>query len=65
MPRQGPFVAVHVDDFLSAADSADENNRFKALLLTKWEIAELGDARFCLGIVIDWDRGVWPWCSKP
>jgi hypothetical protein len=50
------LVAVHVDDFLSAADSADENGRFKALLKTKWEIADLGEARFCLGIAIEWDR---------
>ena len=49
------LVAVHVDDFLSVANSPGANEEFKAQLESEWMIAE-GDAEFCLGIEIERDR---------
>lgn len=46
------LVAVHVDDMLCAASEAWANTLFKDQLRTKWEISDLGEVRFCLGIGI-------------
>ena len=49
------LVAVHVDDYLSVVNSKEANNEFKAQLELEWTISE-GEADFCLGIEIEWDR---------
>jgi hypothetical protein len=48
--------AVHVDDYLSIADSKGENERFKDQMRKVWTISELGTARFIMGIAISWDK---------
>ncbi|TFY55680.1 hypothetical protein EVJ58_g8092 [Rhodofomes roseus] len=50
------LTGVHVDDFLLTSSTAVAKEEFKAELRRKWAIAELGDARFCIGIQIDRDR---------
>jgi hypothetical protein len=50
------IFSVHIDDIFSAASSAAENDRFAALLKSKWEISELGPAKFALGIAFLHDR---------
>jgi hypothetical protein len=53
----GTTVAViHVDDFLSASSSKEENESFKSQMRLKWEISDIGDARFCVGIAIKRNR---------
>ena len=49
------LVAVHVDDFLSVANSREANDAFKAQLESEWTITE-EDAEFCLEIEIERDR---------
>jgi transposase InsO family protein len=49
------IFAVHVDDIVTAASSAEENARFKTELRSKWEISDLGAAKFALGIAISRD----------
>jgi hypothetical protein len=46
---------VHVDDIISAASTSSENNRFKAELKERWDISDLGPAKFALGIAISRD----------
>jgi hypothetical protein len=46
------MFAVHVDDIISAASSPEENKRFKEELRSKWEISDLGPAKFVLGIAM-------------
>ena len=50
------IFAVHVDDIISVLTSHDENNSFKAELCSHWDISDLGDAKFALGIAISHDR---------
>ena len=50
------IFAVHVDDIISIASSAEENNRFKSDLDAKWKISDLGEAKFALGIAMTRDR---------
>jgi hypothetical protein len=50
------IFSVHIDDIFSAASSAAENDRFAALLKSKWEISKLGPAKFTLGITFSCDR---------
>jgi hypothetical protein len=50
------IAAVHVDDYLSIADSPRENERFKDQMRKVWTISELGTARFIVGIAVTWDR---------
>ena len=47
------IFAIHVDDIFSIAHPPEENNRFKALLRSRWEISDLGPAKFALGIAIE------------
>jgi hypothetical protein len=58
--RQTPtgtiIFAVHVDDIISAASSPEENERFKASLKSKWDISDLGAAKYALGIALSRDR---------
>lgn len=49
------LTGIHVDDFLTAASSIQEVTKFKAKLRTIWEISDLGEARFCVGIAIERD----------
>jgi hypothetical protein len=49
------IFAVHVDDIISIASSAEENNRFKSDLDAKWKISDLGEAKFALGIAMTRD----------
>jgi len=46
------IFAVHVDDIISIASNPSENESFKALLKGKWDISDLGPAKFALGIAI-------------
>jgi Reverse transcriptase (RNA-dependent DNA polymerase) len=50
------IFAVHVDDIISAASSATENDIFKQLLRQQWEISDLGPTKYALGISINHDR---------
>lgn len=50
------ITVVHVDDYLSAASSKEENETFKEQMRTRWTISDLGEAKFCLGIAISRDR---------
>ena len=50
------IFGVHVDDIYSIADPPKENACFKAELHSKWEISDLGDIKFTLGIAIERDR---------
>jgi hypothetical protein len=50
------LIAVHVDDFFTVSSSKQALTEFKTELRTKWQVAELGDAHFCLGIAIERDR---------
>jgi hypothetical protein len=50
------IFSVHVDDIFSAASSPAENDRFAALLKSRWEISELGPAKFALGIAFSRNR---------
>ncbi len=49
------IFALHVDNIIVASSSADETERFKAELRSQWEIADLGPAKFALGIGITRD----------
>ena len=49
------IFAVHVDDIISIASNPDENEVFKSLLKDKWDITDLGPAKFALGIAISRD----------
>jgi hypothetical protein len=58
--RQSPsgtiLTGIHVDDFICIASDAAENARFKLQLKEAWQIADLGEAKFCIGIMIERDR---------
>ena len=49
------IFAVHVDDIISIAYPPEENARFRDELKSKWDISELGPAKFALGIAIEHD----------
>jgi len=49
------IFAIHIDNIFSIADPPKENTNFKALLHSKWEILDLGPAKFALGITIEHD----------
>jgi hypothetical protein len=46
------LVAIHVDDMVCAESVRAANESFKSQLRSKWEISDLGDIQFCLGIGI-------------
>jgi len=50
------IFAVHVDDIFSIANPPEENAHFKEELHSKWEITDLGPAKFTLGIAIKCDH---------
>jgi hypothetical protein len=49
------ITGIHVDNFLAGTSSDEVATKFKADLTTLWEISDLGEARFCVGIAIEWD----------
>jgi hypothetical protein len=49
------IFALHVDDIIAASSSTDETNRFRADLKSRWDISDLGPAKFALGISISRD----------
>jgi hypothetical protein len=55
-PSGTVIFSVHVDDIFAAASSPEEMDAFKAMLESKWEISDLGPAKFALGIAISRDR---------
>jgi len=50
------IFGVHIDDIYSIANPPEENARFKEELHSKWEISDLGDIKFTLGITIEHNR---------
>src|SRR6267154_6629671 len=54
-PSGTVIFSIHVDDIFAATSSCEEMKAFKALLQTKWEISDLGPAKFTLGIAIAHD----------
>lgn len=54
-PTGTVIFAVHVDDIFSIAWPPEENSRFRDELKSKWEISDLGPAKFALGIAISRD----------
>jgi len=50
------IFGVHIDDIYSIADPPKENTHFKAELHSRWDISDLGDIKFTLGIGIKRDR---------
>ena len=50
------LTGVHVDDFLLAASSTTASAEFRKQLRSKWEISDLGEAKFCVGICLERDR---------
>jgi hypothetical protein len=49
------LTGIHVDDFLMAVSNLLEANKFNAELSSIWEIKDLGEAKFCVGIAIERD----------
>jgi len=49
-------IFVHVDDFLSIANSEEENLRFESQMKTQWITPSLGEPKFCIGIAIKWNQ---------
>jgi hypothetical protein len=49
------ITGIHVNDFLAGVSSSREAAKFKSDLATLWEISDLGEARFCMGIAIERD----------
>jgi hypothetical protein len=50
------IFSLHVDDIFSAASSPEETATFKAFLESQWEVADLGPAKFALGIAMSRDH---------
>src|ERR1700683_1335304 len=49
------LTGIHVDDFFLAASCLSQAATFKQQLASIWEISDLGDASFCVGIAIERD----------
>jgi hypothetical protein len=49
------ITSIHVDDFLAGTSFDAAATKFKADLATLWEISDLGEVRFCVGIAIERD----------
>jgi hypothetical protein len=50
------IFAVHMDNIIVTASSAEENARFSEFLKSKWQITELGEPKLALSITISCDR---------
>ena len=57
-PTGTVIFALHVDDILATASTPEETSRFSDFLKTKWEITELGEPKYALGIAITRDRSL-------
>ena len=55
-PTGTVIFAVHVDDIIATGSSPEEINHFRDFLKSQWEITELGEPKFALGIAISRDR---------
>jgi hypothetical protein len=49
------LTGIHIDDLLMAVSSLLEASSFKAELSSIWEIKDLGEAKFCVGVAIEGD----------
>ena len=49
------LTGIHVDDFLLAASCLSQASQFKSELASIWEISDLGEAKFCVGVAIKRD----------
>jgi hypothetical protein len=52
-PSGTVIFVLHMDDIISAASSKEENDWFKEQLKAKWDISNLSEAKFTLGIAIN------------
>jgi hypothetical protein len=50
------LFAVHVDDIISVGSTSSENDAFRDLLKSKWDISELGPVKYALGISVERDH---------
>ncbi len=57
-PTSMVIFSIHIDDIFSATSSTAKNNWFTALLKSKWDISELGPAKFALSIAFSCDQDV-------
>ena len=55
-PTGTVIFAVHVDNIIATGSSTDEINLFRDFLKSQWEITELGQPKFVLGIAITRDH---------
>lgn len=55
-PTGTTIFAVHVDDIIAAGSNPSETDHFRDMLKSKWEITELGEPKFALGIAISRDQ---------
>jgi hypothetical protein len=53
------LTGIHVDNFFLAASCLIQVINFKEQLTSIWEISDLGEANFCIGITIEWDLTNW------
>ena len=54
------FVAIYVDDLIIGGDHLDEVEPIKGLLKQEFEMKDLGELRFFLGIeIINTKTGIW------
>lgn len=49
------LMGIHIDDFLLVASTAVAAKRFKDKRWQQWQISDLGDTKFCVGIHIERD----------
>jgi hypothetical protein len=47
------LTGIHVDDFFVGSSCSSETSKFKLELGSIWEISDLGESRFCVGIAIE------------
>jgi len=50
------IFSLHVNNIFSTASSPKETATFKVFLESQWEVANLGPAKFALGITISHDH---------
>ena len=54
------IITIYVDDLIVGGDSLDENEHVKGLLKKQFDMKDLGDLRYFLGIeVIRTPEGIW------
>lgn len=54
--KDGHYLAVYVDDLLIAGPSLEEIKKIKHELATKFEMTDLGECRYYLGMTVERDR---------